>query len=180
MAKVFIAVLVAAVAVLIIFQVIDPNVSNVAGITQTSQVIGDGNSISVTISGEITRNGTYIMEANTTLGELITVAGGVTSNADELAYDTSYLLQDSYSFYIAPKYNNTDVCSLEPIVKVNINKDNEEELQQVNGIGSTIAKAIVDYRSKATYGRIEDLKNVAGIGNATFEKIKNYVRLREA
>ena len=68
---------------------------------------------------------------------------------------------------------------MEPIVKVNINSDDEEGLQTVKGIGSTVARAIVNYRkTNGEYKRIEDLKNVSGIGNATFEKIKDYVRLR--
>jgi len=68
---------------------------------------------------------------------------------------------------------------MEPIVKVNINADDAEGLQTVKGIGSTVAKAIVSYReTNGEYHRIEDLKKVSGIGNATFEKIKDYVRLR--
>ena len=90
-----------------------------------------------------------------------------------------YVLEDKASFYIAPKYDHSDVCSMEPIVKANINEDNEEGLQTVKGIGSTVAKAIINYRTNnGPFKRIEDLKKVSGIGNATFEKIKDYVRLR--
>lgn len=180
MVKVFAAVLITAVIMIVVFQFIDPNVSStVVNGVETTLVANNANSISVSITGEITRSGTYILEVNTTLGDLISVASGVTSNADENAYDTSYLLEDGTSFYIAPKYNNSDVCSMDPIVKVNINADNEETLQTVAGIGSTIAKAIVSYRtSTGKFGRIEDIKKVNGVGNATFEKIKNYIRLR--
>ena len=180
MVKVFAAVLITAVIMIVVFQFIDPNVSTpLGGDNATTLVSGSSNSISVSITGEVTRSGTYILEPNTTLGDLITVASGVTSNADDAAYDTSYLLEDSMSFYIAPKYNNSDVCSMDPIVKVNINADDEETLQTVSGIGSTVAKAIVSYRtSNGNFGRIEDIKKVSGIKNATFEKIKNYIRLR--
>lgn len=180
MVKVFAAVLITAVIMIVVFQFIDPNVSStVVNGVETTLVANNANSISVSITGEITRSGTYILEVNTTLGDLISVASGVTSNADENAYDTSYLLEDGTSFYIAPKYNNSDVCSMDPIVKVNINADDEETLQTVAGIGSTIAKAIVSYRtSTGKFGRIEDIKKVNGVGNATFEKIKNYIRLR--
>ena len=178
MVKIFIAVLVTCVVMIVIFQVIDPAVDTsnyTSTVVATSSASG---TISVSISGEITRAGTYIMEPNSTLGDLISTASGVTSNADDRAYDTSYLLSDSLSFYIAPKYDNSDVCSLIPIVKVNINSDNEEDLQSVSGIGSSSAKAIVSYReANGRFGRIEDIKNVSGIGNATFEKIKNYICL---
>lgn len=180
MVKVFAAVLVTTVVMIIIFQFIDPSVSSpIAGGSASTTLVSSGNSLSVAISGEVTRPGTYILEPNTTLGDLISLASGVTSNADDAAYDTSYLLEDSMSFYIAPKYNNSDVCSMDPITKVNINADDEETLQTVSGIGSTVAKSIVSYRtSKSKFGRIEDIKKVSGIGNATFEKIKNYIRLR--
>ena len=180
MVKVFAAVLITAVVMIVVFQFIDPNVTTpLANGATTTLVSNSGNTLSVSITGEITRSGTYILEPNTTLGDLIALASGVTSNADEAAYDTSYLLEDGLSFYIAPKYNNSDVCSMDPIAKVNINADDEETLQTVAGIGSTVAKAIVSYRSSnGKYGRIEDVKKVNGIGNATFEKIKNYIRLR--
>ncbi len=181
MVKIFAAVLITAVVMIIVFQFIDPNVSQplVGSGASTSLVSSSANSISVSISGEVTRPGTYILEQNTTLGDLISLASGATTNADDAAYDTSYLLEDSLSFYIAPKYNNNDACSMDPISKVNINGDDEATLQSVGSIGSTIAKAIVSYRtSKGKFGRIEDVKKVNGIGNATFEKIKNYIRLR--
>lgn len=182
MVKIFAAVLITCVVVIVVFQFIDPSVETAGGNAPT-QLVSDSsssNAISVTIAGEVSRPGTYVMETNTTLDDLISVANGLTTNADELAFDTSYLLEDSASFYIAPKYDHSDVCSMEPIVKANINKDDEEGLQLVKGIGSTIAKAIVSYRStNGNFGRIEDLKKVNGIGNATFEKIKDYIRLRD-
>ena len=180
MAKIFAAVLVTVVLMIVVLQVVDPKVEKIGGNAPTT-LVDDSNSatLSVSISGEIKRAGTYVLEENTTLEELIGVAGGLTTNADEYAFDTTYLLEDKASFYIAPKYDHSDVCSMEPIVKTNINKDNEEGLQTVKGIGSTVAKAIVSYReANGEFRRIEDLKKVSGIGNATFEKIKDYVRLR--
>ena len=182
MIKIFAAVLITCVVVIVVFQFIDPSVETAGGNANTQLVSNSNttNALSVTIAGEVTRPGTYVLETNTTLSDLIGVANGLTTNADELAFDTSYLLEDGASYYIAPKYDHSDVCSMEPIVKTNINKDNEEGLQLINGIGSTIAKAIVSYRSSnGSFGRIEDLKKVNGIGNATFEKIKDYVRLRD-
>ena len=182
MVKVFAAVLVVAVVMIVIFQFIDPSVENPGGNAATTLVDRSNTTsgaLSVSISGEVKRSGTYALEENTTLDDLINVAGGLTTNADEYAFDTTYLLEDKASFYIAKKYDNSDVCSMEPIVKANINQDNEEGLQVVKGIGSTVAKAIISYReTNGEYKRIEDLKKVSGIGNATFEKIKDYVRLR--
>ena len=179
MTKAFIAVIIATIALIIVFQAIDPNNNSVINNPNNTTSVVEGDNLSVSINGEITRPGTYYVDLNSTLEDLISVAGGVTSHADELAYDTSYVLKDGYTFYIAAKYDNTDVCTLEPIIKVNINTDDEETLQTVAGIGSTIAKAIISYREQnGEFYRIEDVKNVSGIGNATFEKIKNYIKLR--
>lgn len=182
MVKVFIAVLVGTIAMIVVFQLIDMNNQNSLFNQMTTLVSDEATtSISASISGQVTRPGTYLLDSNATLGDLIEVAYGVNTNVDELAYDTSYLVQDGYSFYIAPKYDENDVCSLEEIVKVNINEDDAEQLQSVAHIGTTIAKAIVSYReANGPFGRIEELKDVNGIGNATFEKVKNYVRLRNA
>ena len=182
MVKLFAAVLVTAVVMIVVFQFIDPKVEKAGGNASTT-LVDDSNTtagtISCSISGEVKRTGTYVLEENTTLEQLISVAGGLTTNADEYAFDTTYVLEDKATFYIAPKYDHSDVCSMEPIVKTNINQDDEDGLQTVKGIGSTVAKAIVSYRqSNGQFKRIEDLKKVSGIGNATFEKIKDYVRLR--
>lgn len=60
--------------------------------------------------------------------------------------------------------------------KININTADLTQLQTLNGIGEVKAKAIIEYRN--TYGRfnsVEELKNVSGIGDKTFEKIKDLI-----
>lgn len=60
--------------------------------------------------------------------------------------------------------------------KININTADLTQLQTLNGIGEVKAKAIIEYRN--TYGRfnsVEELKNVSGIGDKTFEKIKHLI-----
>jgi len=63
---------------------------------------------------------------------------------------------------------------------VNINTDTKEKLMSVNGFGSAISDALIAYRATTNFKRIEDIKNVTGIGNATFEKIKNFITIRSA
>ncbi|GAB0172471.1 ComEA family DNA-binding protein [Helicobacter trogontum] len=55
---------------------------------------------------------------------------------------------------------------------VNINTASQKELMTLNGIGEAKAKAIIEYRTKTRFKKIEDIKQVKGIGQAIFDKIK--------
>ena len=62
--------------------------------------------------------------------------------------------------------------------KININTATLEDLELLPYIGPTLSRRIISYREK--YGRfktIEELKKVSGIGEKTFEKIKEYVKV---
>jgi len=54
---------------------------------------------------------------------------------------------------------------------ININTASEKDLQALPRIGPSMAKRIVAYRVKQRFLTKEDLKNVRGIGNKTFEKL---------
>lgn len=64
--------------------------------------------------------------------------------------------------------------------KIDINAAAVEELIDLPGIGRAYAQRIVDYREKnGPFGKIEDLLNVRGIGDATFEKIRDRVMVKK-
>lgn len=59
---------------------------------------------------------------------------------------------------------------------VNINKASVKELDALPGIGKTTAQRIVDYRNDyGSFGSIEDLLQVPGFKESTFEKIKDLI-----
>ena len=61
-------------------------------------------------------------------------------------------------------------------IKININTATLEELTTLDGIGTTKAEAIINYRTEhGKFTNIEDLKNVSGIGESTYEKIKDHI-----
>lgn len=62
--------------------------------------------------------------------------------------------------------------------KVSINTATLEELQTLEGIGQAKAKAIIGYRNtNGKFKKIEEIKNVSGIGESIFEKIKNNITI---
>ncbi len=61
---------------------------------------------------------------------------------------------------------------------VNINTATVQELTSVSGIGESRALAIIDYREKnGRFGSIEDIKNVDGIKDGLFSKIKDKITI---
>jgi competence protein ComEA len=59
------------------------------------------------------------------------------------------------------------------LAAVNINTASQSELEALSGIGPAKAKAIIDYRKiNGNFKTVEDVKNVKGIGDKIFEKIK--------
>ncbi len=60
--------------------------------------------------------------------------------------------------------------------KININTASLLDLQTLPGIGESKAKAIIEYRdNEGSFSSIEDIKNVSGIGDSLYEKIKEYI-----
>lgn len=81
---------------------------------------------------------------------------------------------------ICPDINN-DACindgnnDEEVNSKININSASKEVLMTLSGIGESKAEAIIEYRENTLFTKIEDIKNITGIGESIFEKIKDYI-----
>lgn len=68
-----------------------------------------------------------------------------------------------------------NVSTVEAQPKININEAPVEMLQSLSGIGPALAQRIVEFREETPFEAIEDIKKVSGIGEATFEKIKDLI-----
>lgn len=64
--------------------------------------------------------------------------------------------------------------------KLNINTASVAELQELPRVGESIARRIVDYRTKnGKFERIEDLMKVRGIGEKVFLQLKDLITVGE-
>lgn len=65
--------------------------------------------------------------------------------------------------------------------KIDLNTATLQQLQLLPGIGPAMAQRILDYRDAAGgFETIQDITNVSGIGEMTFEKLKNYIKVEVA
>lgn len=59
---------------------------------------------------------------------------------------------------------------------ININTASEDLLCEVHGIGKVLSQRIIEYReTNGPFSSVEELMNVKGIGEATFEEMKPYI-----
>lgn len=129
--------------------------------------------------------------------DLIKIAGGLKTNGTTENINLSKRLKDEDMIVVLSKTElkmkkatatsstssisqNKEVNSsmVEPTnKKVSINTATKEELMTLNGIGEAKAVAILEYRAKTSFQTIEDIKNISGIGESVYEKIKDYITI---
>ena len=171
-------------------------------IMQTEEnVIEDENSgkIIIYITGEIQKEGVYELKENSRVLDAIEIAGGLKENANIEDINLAQILEDESKIYIPNKNdenikndnqnnidniskNTTETIKKEGTIikseKININTASQTELETLPGIGPSTALKIVNYRKeKGKFKNIEDIKNVSGIGESKFSKIKDLIKI---
>jgi len=63
---------------------------------------------------------------------------------------------------------------------VNIQTATAEELQRLPGVGPSKAAAIIAFRERTAFRRVEDILRVRGIGRATFRRLRPYLSVSGA
>ena len=187
MVKTLLGVVVVAIAVIVVFMFIDPNLNVNNATNTTSVIVINDNSTSIsledgyftaTLEGDVSKPGSYVLQDGATMGDLIEAAGGTTEYADDKAYYLDAEVKSGQTYFIASKYDTSNVCTLTELAKVNINTDSADTLVASKYFTSSVANSIVSYRSeKGEFKTIEALLDVYGIGNATYKKVRNFVTL---
>jgi competence protein ComEA len=175
MFKVIVGVLFFTIVSLLVFVNLDPNISS---LNQTVSGSVQEGYVTLTLSGEVNKSGTYLVTRGGSLFEAITLAGGVTQNADEDAFFPGLVVEQGKSYYIAPLYDPNDVCMSTKLEKVGLNSAPASELTKLSNIGDSIANAILSYRQQhGSFTHLEQVMLVSGIGQATFTRIRNHITL---
>ena len=138
--------------------------------------------IAVYLCGEVCKPGVYVLQAGSRLYQAVEEAGGLTANAQAEAVNLARILADSESIDQIENETQNVISSAATVPSassdglLNINQASESELMQLPGIGQVKAAAIVTYRnSNGPFSSIEEIKNVPGIKEAAFEKIKGMI-----
>ena len=154
--------------------------------------------IVVHITGEVKKPGVVRVKEGSRIEDIIEAAGGLTENADITNINLAYVVEDGVKIKI-PAVGDDELSKESYIIEgmgensnivegnienhskslININIATQSELETLPGIGPSIASRIIEYRNQnGKFKKIDDIKNVTGIGNNKFEKIKEFIKVK--
>lgn len=145
--------------------------------------------ICVYICGAVITEGVYELEADSRIQDVLDMAGGYSEDAAHGYINLAEKLIDGEKIYVPTQEELESESIPQPASGVesddqvgnglvSINSAGVDELTTLPGIGEGKAKEIIRYReSNGSFSSIEEIKNVSGIGDATFEKIKDLLTL---
>ena len=150
-----------------------------AGETEETQP----SSIYVDVSGAVKEPGVYELPEGSRVFQAIEAAGGLTEDAAPEAVNRAESVVDGQQIRIPDREEllfpgDGSFGGVLPAQagKIDLNAATLDELCTLPGIGETKAETILSYRKKiGRFSSIEELMDVPGIKEATFERIKDHV-----
>lgn len=122
----------------------------------------------VEVKGEVAAPGVYEVAWDADVETILAAAGGAGEEADLSGIRLSQIVANE-SVIVIPKKSEQP--------KISINSASLEELDTLDGIGPAIAQRIIDYREEHPFSSLGELKNVKGIGDKLYDKIKDSITL---
>ena len=146
--------------------------------------------IMVDVAGAVVEPSVVELPENSRIFEAIEKAGGLSKEADTTATNLAEILTDGQKIYIPTKQevkdsqseatssDTTNYLVTGQSKRININSADSDMLQELSGVGPSTAEKIISYRNEnGKFKKIDDIKNVSGIGDKTFEKFKDKITL---
>ena len=133
--------------------------------------------ICVDIDGAVNNSGVYELIEGSRVIDAINLAGGLKEKAVTHNLNKARKLVDGEKIYIYEE-GDAEIDSdniLNGNKLIDINTASIDSLMTLPGIGEVYAKRIIDYRNNKKFTSIEEIKNIQGIGDKTFEKLKDLI-----
>jgi len=138
----------------------------------------------VHVAGAVVAPGVYNLKEGSRVSDALTEAGGPGPDAllDDLNLaarikDGDKVMVPRAVVAAAEGIGQVQEDSLSP-GKVNINTASSGQLEELPGIGPSLAQRIVDYRRKnGTFSSIDEIDNVEGIGPGKLESLRDLVTI---
>lgn len=126
--------------------------------------------IMVDIKGAVMFPGIYTLQGEKYLYEVIEMAGGLTKYANTDNINLVQLINKDCSITIGQKKVEEEFSI------ININYASKDQLMTLPGIGEVYAEKIIEYReTNGLFLTIEDIKQIPGIKDSVFNKIKDQI-----
>jgi len=135
--------------------------------------------ITIDIEGAVLKPGVYQLDKGLLIQDAINLAGGLTAEADlekiSKEINRADELKNHQKIYLPFKSQKTSQSSAEN-GKINLNYADANQLESLPGIGPAYAQKIIQYReTEGGFATIEEIMEISGIGEKTFEKIKDLI-----
>lgn len=134
----------------------------------------------VHVAGGVVQPGVYELAAGARVRDAIAAAGGLESGGSATTVNLAALLTDGDQV-VVPARGPQAGPGMEPVEPpagslININTATQAELEELPGIGPSIAARIIEYREQnGPFSKAADIVRVSGIGPSTYGKIKDRI-----
>jgi competence protein ComEA len=139
--------------------------------------------IQVHVAGAVGEPGVVSLASGSIVEQAIAAAGGPTGDADLSRLNLAERLQAGQQVYVplslptdAPAGDDGPTSDANPMGRININTATESQLEQLPGIGPSLASKLVEYRLQhGLFQEAEELLLVSGIGPAKLDQIRDLI-----
>jgi len=134
----------------------------------------------VDVVGAVARPGVVRLPAGSRVLDALLAAGGMTGDADLFALNKAALLRDGMRIYV-PRPGEAlpqDALGTGGDARVDVNRASAKELEELPGVGPTIAAKIVRSRESKPFARIEELQTRGLVNARVFADIRDLVTTR--
>ncbi len=143
--------------------------------------------ITIELNGKVKRPGLLSYSRPPTVQQVIRDAGGLGMNQRLSSAEGAMPLENDLSLTVLEKDHGGILLRQSPLSgkalwilgrPIPLNRATAEDLGRLPGVGPTLARRIVEYREiHEAFLSLEELKEVKGIKEKTFDKIKGYFTL---